>query len=95
MSERAIQNLDELGAASVDYAMLSGYVVLAYLWARMAKASRERLDAGQGDATFHEAKLSTARFYFSRILPRTHAHVAAALSGADTLMSIPDAGFGE
>lgn len=95
VSERAIQNLDELGAASVDFAMLSGYVVLAYLWARMAKASANRLEAGQGDAAFHEAKLTTARFYFTRLLPRARAHEAAALAGADNLMSIPEAGFGD
>ncbi|PJF38606.1 MAG: acyl-CoA dehydrogenase, partial [Phototrophicales bacterium] len=32
----AMQNRDEVGAASVDYLMYSGYVCLAYFWARMA-----------------------------------------------------------
>jgi len=95
VSERAIKNLDELGAASVDFAMLSGYVVLAYLWSRMAAASRRALDAGQGDRVFHEAKLATAKFYFSRILPRVRMHQEAALAGADSVLSIPDAGFGD
>lgn len=95
VSERAIQNLDELGAASVDYAMLSGYVVLGYLWARMARAAQDRLAAGQGDAAFHEGKLATARFYFARILPRVKLHETAALAGAASVLDIPDAGFGE
>ncbi len=95
VSERAIKNLDELGAASVDFAMLSGYVALGYLWTRMAKASLARLAAGQGDRVFHEAKLSTARFYFARILPRVDVHATAALAGAEGVMSIPDEGFGD
>ena len=33
---RAMQNPDEVGAAAVDYMYFSGYVTLAYLWARMA-----------------------------------------------------------
>ncbi|MDP6981446.1 MAG: acyl-CoA dehydrogenase C-terminal domain-containing protein, partial [Myxococcota bacterium] len=95
VSERAIKDLDELGAASVDFAMLSGYVVVGYLWTRMAQASQARLAAGQGDSTFHEAKLTTARFYFARILPRVEVHATAALAGAESVMSIPDEGFGD
>lgn len=93
ITERAIKNLDELGASSVDYAMFSGYVVLAYLWTRMAAASQQQLTAGTSDVEFHEGKLAAARFYFARIVPRTHAHARAALAGADSVMGIPDAGF--
>ncbi len=32
----AMKNPDEVGAASVDYLMYSGYIVLGYLWLRMA-----------------------------------------------------------
>ena len=100
ISEKAMGNLDELGAASVDYAMFSGYVVLAYLWARTARVATTALAAADASAPatvnsqeFYEAKLATARFYFRRILPRVEAHAAAALSGSETVMSLGDDAF--
>ena len=62
---------DELGAASVDFLMYSGYVTLAHFWARMALEAQRQSD-GAADA-FLDGKLATARFYFSRILPRAEA----------------------
>jgi hypothetical protein len=38
---RAMQNPEEVGAAAVDYMYFSGYVTLAYLWARMAFVAQE------------------------------------------------------
>jgi hypothetical protein len=43
---------------------------------------------------FKNAKRETARFYFSRILPRTQTHAAVARAGIDSLMAMPDAHFG-
>lgn len=93
IGERAMENPDEAGAASVDYLMYSGYVVLAYFWARMAVIAQQKIAAGEGDTSFYEAKLMTARFYFDRLLPRTGAHKDALLSGADNLMAMPEAMF--
>ena len=93
IGERAMENPDEAGAASVDYLMYSGYVVLAYFWARMAVIAQQKISAGEGDTSFYEAKLMTARFYFGRLLPRTGAHKDALLSGADNLMAMPEAMF--
>lgn len=83
---RAMQNPDEIGAAAVDYTMFSGYVALAWLWARMAQVAQWKLETGEND--FYRTKLATARFYFTRVLPRAHAHAKAALAGADTVMSV-------
>ena len=85
---KAMKNRDEVGAASVDYLMYSGYVTLAYLWARMAKTAQEKLDNGTDEADFYKAKLSTARFYYERMLPRTRALVETMSSGADNLMEL-------
>jgi len=86
LGNKAQENLDELGAAAVDYLFYSGYVALAYCWARIAQT------AAQGDENdqYLAGKLATARFYFARILPRTMAHKAAMEAGADVLMSISD-----
>ena len=77
--------------ASTDYLFYAGYVVLAYWWARSVAAA----DASAHADAFKQAKRETARFYFARILPRTLAHAAAIESGADTLMAMDDARFGE
>ena len=90
---KAMKNRDEVGAASVDYLMYSGYVTMAYLWLRMAKVAQEKLDSGAGDADFYKAKMITTRFYFERILPRTRALVETMLSGADNLMAMDEALF--
>ncbi|SDH03675.1 hypothetical protein SAMN05216603_105199 [Pseudomonas benzenivorans] len=84
----AMSNPDEVGAASVDYLMFSGYVTLAYFWLRMAVVAQRRLDAGEGEAAFYQAKLATCAFYFKRLLPRTAAHLAAAEAGSECMMSL-------
>jgi len=89
----ALQDPEEAGAASVDYLMYSGYVVLGYFWAEAAAAAHAKLEAGEGDAAFLRAKLFTARFYLERLLPRTRAHAATMLSGADNLMDLDEAHF--
>ena len=82
--QRAAGNAEELGAASYDYLFYSGYVALAYWWARSVAAA----DASMHRQAFKDAKRETARFYFARILPRTLAHKAAVDSGAAPLMTL-------
>jgi hypothetical protein len=89
----AMKNRDEVGSASVDYLMYSGYVTLAYLWAKMAKAAQDALASGTTEEDFYNAKLTTARFYYSRILPRTKSHAATMLAGADSLMDLHEEHF--
>lgn len=90
LGKSAIANPDEIGAAAVDYLMYSGYIALAYAWARSVAAA----DASKQSVEFKQAKRLTARFYFARILPRTRAHLAALQAGADSLFAMPDALFG-
>ncbi|MEH6472192.1 MAG: acyl-CoA dehydrogenase C-terminal domain-containing protein [Halopseudomonas sp.] len=84
----AMQNQDEVGAASVDYLMYSGYAVLAYFWARSALVAQQKLAEGSNEEGFYQAKLATANFYFARILPRTRTLVDTIASGADNLMAL-------
>jgi alkylation response protein AidB-like acyl-CoA dehydrogenase len=87
VGQRAVADADEIGAAAYDYLFYSGYVTLAYWWARSVAAA----DSSAQSQAFKDAKRETARFYFARILPRTLAHAAAIDSGAASLMSL-DAG---
>lgn len=91
---RAQHNPDEIGAASVDYLMYSGYIFMGYLWGRAAKTALAALAKGDNhEQDFYRAKLATARFYFDRILPRTLSLAAAINSGADNLMGLPTEHF--
>ena len=89
----AMNDPEEVGAASVDYLMYSGYLVLAWFWAQMAEVAHRQLAAGAGDPNFYNAKLQTARFYYERILPRTLAHAAAVRSGAANVMDMAAENF--
>lgn len=90
---KAMRNRDEVGAASVDYLMYSGYVALAYFWARAAETAQAAIKEGSSEKTFYKAKITTARFYFERILPRTRMHLAAIESGSDNLMALDESDF--
>ena len=89
VGQRAVGNAEEVGAAAWDYLFFSGYVALAYWWARSVAAA----DASSQPAAFKEAKRDTARFYFARLLPRTDAHAQAIASGAGSLMAMPADAF--
>jgi hypothetical protein len=89
---KAMENVDEVGAASVDYLMYSGYLCYGYFWLKMMKAANEKIKAGE-NTSFYQSKLNTGRFYFQRILPRCDSHVAGIHSGANNLMDMDEAQF--
>ena len=91
---KAMNDREEVGAASVDYLMYSGYVTLAYLFARAAKQAQAALAAGSDDTAFYETKVKTARFYFQRLLPRTRTHAQCIQAGAESLMALSEVDFG-
>jgi hypothetical protein len=73
--------------------MYSGYLTLAYFWAKMAKVAQEKIATGEGDTAFYEAKIKTARFYFKRILPRANGHAACVENGAESMMDLAEDDF--
>ena len=87
---RARRNRDEVGAASVDYLMFSGYLMMAHFWAMQARRAEALLSSGTGaqPQAFYQTKLDTADFYFERLLPRADAHARAALAPLSSVMSI-------
>jgi alkylation response protein AidB-like acyl-CoA dehydrogenase len=88
---RAVENADEVGAASVDYLFYSGYAVLAYMWAQIALAAQQQLaDSDASRRAYLEGKIHTARFYFARMLPRTAMHRQAMEAGAACIMEVAD-----
>ncbi|HUB89948.1 MAG TPA: acyl-CoA dehydrogenase C-terminal domain-containing protein [Dyella sp.] len=84
LAQRIQSNPEELGAAANDYLYYSGYITLAYFWARAMSA----LGQSTQQPAFKQAKRDTAAFYFARILPRTHLHKAAIEAGIETIPAI-------
>ena len=84
----AMRNRDAVGAASVDYIMFSGYLLLAVCWAASARAAHYRLAKGTSETAFYEAKIQTAEFYFAKILPRTTSLLETMSTGPDSLMKM-------
>jgi hypothetical protein len=76
--ERAAADPNLAGAAATDYLDLVGYVLYAWLWARMA-------DEAPAD-DFGAAKRQTAEFYFARLLPRAVALELTVLAASDAVM---------
>ena len=75
-------------AGSTDFMHLFGHTCLGLMWAQMAKASMEALEAGTDDRDFHEAKIATGRYYMARQLPATGMHLARINSGAEPVMAL-------
>ncbi|NBD95077.1 MAG: acyl-CoA dehydrogenase [Gammaproteobacteria bacterium] len=78
----------EAGAASSDYLKMFALTALAWSWTRQAAAARRALDDDRGSASFHEAKLTTARFYMERMLPETASLAEKINSGAGSTMAM-------
>ncbi|MCZ8164834.1 acyl-CoA dehydrogenase C-terminal domain-containing protein [Silanimonas sp.] len=89
VGRKAAGNPEEIGAASVDYLFYSGYVALAYWWAKSVAVA----EAGDYPADFKTAKRETARFYFQRLLPRTRLHKAGIEAGPASLLALDAALF--
>jgi hypothetical protein len=84
-------NINELGASANDYLHVFGYTAMAYIWSRMAKVAQNGLDNnGESGEDFYRSKLHTARYYFTRLLPRRVSLIATAKSGCDCLFDIND-----
>ena len=86
---KAMQNQDEVGAASVPYQRVVGHMVFSYFWARMAKIAL----AKQEQDDFYKAKLATARFYFAKLLPETAGYIRQARAGVACLQEMQDDWF--
>ena len=91
IAQQGMRDPEEAGAAASDYLRLFALTALAYMWARAAKVALDRLE-GDG-ADFYRAKLATARFYMTRLLPQNSGHFAGIMAGKAPLMELEEAAF--
>jgi alkylation response protein AidB-like acyl-CoA dehydrogenase len=81
------------GAAATDYLRVVGLVVLAFMWARMARLAHAKLRDGTSEVEFFTAKVDTARFYMERVLPEIYGLERAIMGGPAAVMTLKAANF--
>lgn len=86
MISQGMGNPHFLAAGATDYCRYFGNIMLAYMWARMARVCLEH-----PDSDFHQAKLASARVFFNRIYPETISLGANIQAGHKDLMNYPEA----
>ena len=86
MISQGMGNPHFLAAGATDYCRYFGNILLAYMWARMARVCLEH-----PDSDFHQAKLASARVFFNRIYPETISLGANIQAGHKDLMNYPEA----
>ncbi|MBR9833623.1 MAG: acyl-CoA dehydrogenase [Alphaproteobacteria bacterium] len=84
LMQNGMTDFNNAGAASTDYLHLFGLTSLAYMWAMMARTALDK----RGSDPFYDDKLVTGRYYITRILPETSAHLAKLKTGADPVMAL-------
>ena len=67
----------------MEYLDIFGYVIYAWMWARMMEVA-----ARNADQPLQKAKLVTGRFYFERLLPRASALAEQLRAGSDNIMEL-------
>ncbi|WCO65785.1 acyl-CoA dehydrogenase [Iamia majanohamensis] len=73
-------------SAATPFQRLFALTAAGWLMGKQALLASRRLDAGDGDSSFLEEKLITARFFARNVLPEVHGLVGPATSGKDDLM---------
>jgi alkylation response protein AidB-like acyl-CoA dehydrogenase len=73
-----------IGAASVEYLDLFGLTAYAYMWAKMVKAAAPKVSSDE----FYASKIKTAKFFYSRLLPKTVSLSELVRSGSEDMMSL-------
>jgi alkylation response protein AidB-like acyl-CoA dehydrogenase len=93
LMQNGFANPNNAGAGAVPYMHLMGIVSVGLMWLRMAVAAQQQVDAGEGDRSFLEAKLVTARFWFDRIAPHALGLRKEIEGGSESMMALPPEAF--
>lgn len=80
-------------SGSVPYLKLAGVVLGGWQLARAAKIAEGKLQVGDGDASFNQAKLATARFFADHILTAAYGLSASIVDGSVGVMALSNDQF--
>ena len=93
LAQNGMADPNNAGAGAYAYMQLMGLVSLGWMWLKMAGAADRLLKAGEGDASFADAKLATARFFATRELVAADSLRRKVEAGADSVMAMPVEAF--
>ncbi|MDC0074074.1 acyl-CoA dehydrogenase C-terminal domain-containing protein [Alphaproteobacteria bacterium] len=93
VAQNGLENPNEAAGASSDYLKMFGFVAMAFMWARMAKISKEKLLDSNEEVDFHKNKLILADFYMKKILPQTSGLLSKITAGSGSLMAMKNKDF--
>ncbi len=81
------QDYNKVLSGATPFARLMGQVVAGAYMAKGATAAQQMLDAGQGDSTFLEQKVITAKFYLDQLQPSVYGLLPSITGGSELLFS--------
>ena len=80
-------------AGSVPFLKLTGIVAGGWQMARAALVARKKIASGDGDRSFYEAKIGTARFYADHVLAQVGGLRDTVVKGAAGVMALAELQF--
>jgi acyl-CoA dehydrogenase len=89
----AMSDLNTAFACSVPYLKLWGVVAGGWQMARAAQIAAAKIVAGDADAAFYRAKLTTARFYADHVLSQAAWLQHQIVGGSAAVMRLDDDGY--
>ncbi|MFZ6798564.1 acyl-CoA dehydrogenase [Undibacterium sp. Di24W] len=80
-------------SGSVPYLKLTGVVLGGWQMARAALIAQKKLQAGEGDASFNQAKVATARFFSDHILSTAQGLRSSIVDGSAGVLALSEEQF--
>jgi len=80
-------------SGSVPYLKLAGVVFGGWQLARAAQIAQQKLQAGEGDASFNQAKLATARFFADHVLSAATGLRSSIVDGSAGVLALSNEQF--
>jgi hypothetical protein len=93
LAQNGMADPNNAGAGAYAYMQLMGLVSLGWMWLKMAGISARLKAEGGEDASFHDAKIATARFFADRELVEAGSLRRKVEAGAESLMALPIEAF--
>ncbi|HSG55167.1 MAG TPA: acyl-CoA dehydrogenase C-terminal domain-containing protein, partial [Paracoccaceae bacterium] len=93
IAQRGLADPEEAGAAATEYLRLFGLVAMGYCFARSTMIAGMQLAFGAEDKAFYKAKITTATYFFERMLPQVSAHFLSIKAGKKSMMALAEDAF--
>jgi 3-(methylthio)propanoyl-CoA dehydrogenase len=87
------KDINAVLAGAVPFLHLCGVVCGGWQLARAALIAQDKLRAGEGDATFYQAKIVTARFFADHVLSQARGLSDTTVHGAAGVMALAEEQF--